>query len=99
MKLYVPKSNKTYKTLSLKRNIATNHKKSIYRVIFLENEQKFATACDDSTIIIWDTIKGTLIHTFTGHTDRIWAMIKLGDYKLVSGSSDHKIRIWNVKTL
>lgn len=61
------------------KNIPTVHKKSIYIIIFLENQTKFATASDDSTICIYDTKLGTLIQQFTGHTDRIWTMVRLSN--------------------
>ncbi len=48
------------------RTIQTNHKKSIYRVIFLENETKFATASDDSSIKIYDTESGNMIRELNG---------------------------------
>jgi len=48
-------------------------------MIFLDNEAKFATASEDSTICIWITSSGSLYKTLTGHTDRIWNLIELQD--------------------
>ncbi len=48
-------------------------------MLFLENETKFATASEDSTICIWFTQTGELFKTLTGHTDRIWNLIELTD--------------------
>ena len=31
----------------------TNHTKPIYKILFLENETKIATASEDTTICIW----------------------------------------------
>jgi WD40 repeat protein len=65
--------------LKCTRIIQTNHKKTIYKLLFLENETKFATASEDSTICIWFTQTGELFKTLTGHTDRIWNLIELTD--------------------
>ena len=80
------------------KKILTNHRKSIYRIVFLKNETIFATASDDSTIEIWDNISAKRIARLSGHTDRIWDMIKLTNGKLATCSSDKSIRIWNVET-
>lgn len=44
--------------LKCNRVILTNHKKPVYKLIFLENESKFATASEDSNICIWITSTG-----------------------------------------
>lgn len=91
----IPISEKSYNELTCVRTLATSHKKSIYKVVFMEDEKEFVTCSDDSTIMIWNTTNGQVLKTLTGHTDRIWAIIKLRDGRLASASSDQKIRIWN----
>lgn len=93
--IYVPISSKNYNELTCTRTITTTHKKSIYKIIFLEDENEFVTCSDDATIIIWDLKTGKEIRTLTGHTDRIWTIIKLRDGRFASASSDQKVRIWN----
>ena len=36
----------------------TNHKKPVYKLLFSENDTKFATASEDSNINIWITNTG-----------------------------------------
>lgn len=98
MKTYIPSSDSDIKTLKNTRIIETTHKKSIYKIIFIDNESKFVTASDDSVICIWDNSNGALLSSLLGHTDRIWNIIKFGDEKLISASSDQKIISWNLKT-
>lgn len=88
-------SNKSYNDLKCVRTLTTTHKKSIYKVVFMEDEKEFVTCSDDATIVIWDLKSGESLRTLTGHTDRIWTLIKLRDGRLASASSDQKIRIWN----
>mmetsp|Transcript_47653 Transcript_47653/g.55116 ORF Transcript_47653/g.55116 Transcript_47653/m.55116 type:complete len:549 (+) Transcript_47653:30-1676(+) len=94
--VYVPLSKKNYNSLTCTQTITTSHKKSIYKVIFMEDETEFVTCSDDSTIIVWNLKTGKEIRTLTGHTDRIWTIIKLRDGRFASASSDQKVRIWNV---
>lgn len=95
MKIYVPQSNQNPKNMKLMRSISTVHKKWIYSIIFLENYSKFVTASDDALICVYETQSARLLLTMTGHSDRIWVMIRLGNNQLVTGSSDRTIRIWN----
>ena len=92
----VPLSNKNHNDLKCVRNIQTSHKKSIYKVVFLDEEKQFVTCSDDSSIMLWNTASGESIKTLQGHTDRIWTIIKLKDGRIASASSDQKIRIWNI---
>lgn len=69
MRTYVNRSNMTISGLKNSLSIPTVHKKSIYVIIFLENESLFATASDDSEICIYQTKTGKLVRQFTGHTD------------------------------
>ena len=98
MRNNIPQSSMNIQNLKLLREIGTVHTKSIYVIIFLENQTKFATASDDSTICIYETLSGKLIKQLVGHTDRIWSMIRLQNSYLVSGSSDTSIRVWDYKT-
>ena len=96
MKVFTPSSNLDIKKIKNTRVIETDHKKSIYKVLFLEDEQKIVTASDDSTICIWNFSSGKLLNILQGHSERIWTMIKFGNNQLVSGGSDHKIILWSL---
>jgi len=95
-KIYrVPISKHSYSAVKLTRTIATSHRKSIYKIVFFDDETRFATCSDDSCIMIWDITKDEPIKELMGHTDRIWNLIKLHDGNLVSSSSDKTLRLWD----
>ena len=96
LNIYTPVVFKNPEKLKALQTIATPHKKSIYRILLID-EKYFATASEDSSIIIWDAINFTQVKTLQGHSDRIWALIKLGNDYIASGSSDQKIKIWDYK--
>ena len=98
MKAFSPLPNNDFKKLKEDSSITTKHKKPIYKLVFYENESKFATASDDTTILLWSAISQSVIFTLTGHTDRIWNIILLGNDRLASCSSDHRVKIWNLST-
>ncbi len=50
----------------------------------------------DKKVKIWNSTNN--IVTLTGHFGAILTIIQLADGKLVSGSADHNIRIWDLTT-
>jgi len=95
----IPTSNVDCMKLACKRTIQTTHKKPIYKVVFLEEDNRIVTCSDDYTIMVYDFVTGNPLHTLTGHTDRIWNLIKLKNGLLASCSSDTSIRVWNIEKL
>ncbi|HRP37731.1 MAG TPA: WD40 repeat domain-containing protein [Candidatus Dojkabacteria bacterium] len=77
----------------------TVHQKPIYKVVFLDDGQRIVTCSDDYTIMVYDLKTGQPLHTLTGHSDRIWNLIKLENGLLASCSSDTTIRVWNIEKL
>ena len=52
----------------------------------------------DSTICLWDTTSGQLVHTLTGHDGAVWTVDFSADGRLlVSGSEDGSLRLWDVQ--
>jgi len=68
---------------------------SSIRTNFFDTE--FFSASADNTIKVWDSKTGKWLRTLVGHTDKITAIIPLGD-ELVSASWDGTIRRWNEAT-
>ena len=56
-----------------------------------------ASGSDDGTIRIWkiDSSGGECLATFTGHRNRICALLLFGENRLASFALDEKFRVWN----
>ena len=55
--------------------------------------------CTDGTLVLWDTLTGRRIRTFSGHTAPLWSIDFSADGRLaVSGGSDGTARTWDVPT-
>jgi len=75
------------------------HSEAVRDICFSPSDGKFATACDDSTIKIWDFNEGVEERSLTGHG---WD-VKCCDWHpvkglLVSGSKDNLVKLWDPRT-
>ena len=61
------------------------------------DEQYFASASNDASIIVWDFDRREPCAMLSGHTNSILCMIKLNDGNLCSGAADCVIKIWDWK--
>ena len=61
------------------------------------DDRYFASASNDTRILIWDYIENKLWEGIYGHEDSILTLIKLNDGNLCSGGADLIIKIWNWK--
>ena len=61
------------------------------------DDRFFASASNDSLIIIWDYYNKKYEYELKGHPDSILSLIKLNDGRLCSGYSDGTINIWDWK--
>jgi len=78
--------------------------KDIVRVLLKIDDSRFASAGDDSSIIIWDSKTGKKKMTLTDHTLPITCLLLRPNSDrneppvLISGSSDRTIRMWDLET-
>ena len=60
------------------------------------DSDRVISGSDDSTINIYETRTGRLLHTLHGHDGGVWALQYL-DNILVSGSTDRTVRVWDIE--
>lgn len=81
------------------RTLNPPHTKIINHVALTTDETKAISASADHTVILWDLITGTPIHTFKGHVDSVVRFSLTSDNeKAVSASEDGRLILWDIKT-
>jgi len=76
----------------------TNHTDNINALTRLENGN-LASCSRDKTIKIWDKNNNfSLITTLYGHLRSVICLKSIDDHRLVSGSCDKKLIVWNITT-
>lgn len=84
---------------SFSRNLYNqdSHAGLIYSLILSKDGKTLFSCSADRTIKIWNTNRGQLKSTLTGHTDSVLTLaISSSDRFLISGSTDKTIRIWDL---
>ena len=55
------------------------------------------SASNDGTFKLWDTLTGTELHEFAGHSNSVYAVAFSPDGRFaVSGSADETLKLWDV---
>jgi WD40 repeat protein len=57
-----------------------------------------ASASDDYTVNVWNTMTLTSIRKYTSHTSAVYSLDQIDNDTMVSGSQDNTIRIWKIST-
>jgi WD40 repeat protein len=58
-----------------------------------------ASAGEDSTVKVWDSRTGKLLRNFRGHTGLVSSVAFIDGTRLVSGSRDKTVKVWDVSQL
>jgi WD40 repeat protein len=77
------------------------HDYSVRWAAFDQDGTNFATAAADGLVRVWSMdvlgkpfiLKPTLV--LSGHEDEVTSVVYMGDKRLVTGSLDHTVRLWN----
>ena len=76
------------------------HDGLIHELSWSTNGRWVASAGEDSTVKVWDSNTGKLIHSFRGHTGLVNSLaFTLDGQRLVTGSRDGKLKFWDVAQL
>ena len=76
---------------------ATN--KTVFGVAVSTDGHLIATSGEDTTVRIWDTHSGQLLHTLEGHTGTVYTVAFSSDGNLLSSASlDGTVRLWDVRS-
>lgn len=91
IKVWNLETNKCIKTID-------SHNGWILSLNRMKHEASILSTSGDKTIKIFNVITEECVMTFTGHTDYVRSAIELLDGRIVSGSDDKTIRIWDTKS-
>jgi WD40 repeat protein len=69
---------------------------AVNSVAWSPNGRYLVSGNQDDTAEVWDTMKGTLLYTYDGHSGGINSVAWSPDgQEIASGSNDHTVRIWS----
>ncbi len=86
--------NNTFATIS-----PNSHTNAIRHLKYLPYKNGFvASASEDKTVNIWNTLTWTSIRKYTNHTSLVRSLDQIDNDTMVSGSDDKTIRIWKIST-
>jgi WD40 repeat protein len=93
-------SHNQIKLFNIGRNFTLNstllgHKKTVLELVLI-NETTLVSSSQDTTIIIWDLIRLSILTTLYGHTNSVNGLSLISENLLISGANDNTIRVWDL---
>ena len=81
------------------RSVLEGHLDWVNAVVFSPNGQLVASASDDSTVRVWETVTGQCHSVLEGHSGGVSAVVFSPDGQLVASASyDRTVRVWETAT-
>ncbi len=71
------------------------HENWVNSIQVIEDANKLISACDKNKIKIWDLQSGECLKTLNGHSDYVLSVLIYKNNKLISGSEDKTLKIWD----
>jgi WD40 repeat protein len=73
------------------------HTNKIWHLKYLPYRNGYvASASQDKTVNVWNTLTWTSIRKYTNHTSVVYSLDQIDNDTMVSGSADSTIRIWKI---
>jgi len=75
------------------------HTATIWHIKYLPYKNGYvASASEDTTVNVWNTMTWTSIQKYTNHTSWVYSLDQIDSDTMVSGSADSTTRIWRIST-
>jgi len=74
------------------------HVDAVTSVAFLDDGEHAVSAAKDGTIKVWSVTKGEVITTLRGHEGAVHALSVFGT-KMASAGADHRIGVWDLRSV
>jgi WD40 repeat protein len=75
------------------------HTNGIQHLKYLPYKNEYvASASNDKTVNVWNTLTWTSIRRYTNHTREVYSFDQIDNDTMVSGSNDRTIHIWKIST-
>src|SRR4029079_11819059 len=77
--------------------VLNGHSDRVLSVVYNRDGSRLLTTSCDSTARLWDASRGTLLHTFKGHTWWVWsAAFSPSEDAIVTAGQDRKCILWRL---
>ena len=78
----------------------TGHESDVASLVASSNGRFFASCSSDTTIILWDAVRGGILHEWQGHSGRRVNTLAFSPdgAHLLSGGDDNTLKVWDVSS-
>lgn len=95
-RLDIIRQNWSRADLAPRRMVIQSPDKEVITCLSYSDDVIIASTDATHHLNVFDTRKGTLLHSFNNHGGGVWALKRVGTDMLVTGSIDHTVRVWSL---